>query len=236
MRDMLFVSHANPEDNEFALWIALQLAQAGYPVWCDLTRLLGGEFFWNNIEQAIRERTIKFLFVLSRSSNDRQAPKDELEIALKVQRSENLHDFVIPIWIDDLPPRDFYVRLTNINAIPFRGRWAKGLAQLLAKLEEDRVPKRDNFTPLTVSSWWREHFSASAGVKSDPETLLTNWYEVEPAPIYFHTLESKGRPLAVPDTLPYPAARHKDYLVSLTKAEDFSGKIGDGIVGLTTRS
>jgi hypothetical protein len=51
---MLFISHANPEDNEFSRWLALQLANEGYPVWCDLTKLLGGEDFWADIEQAIR--------------------------------------------------------------------------------------------------------------------------------------------------------------------------------------
>ena len=44
-RDMLFVSHASPEDDEFARWLALQLAKEGYPVWCDRTKLLGGEPF-----------------------------------------------------------------------------------------------------------------------------------------------------------------------------------------------
>jgi hypothetical protein len=56
MRDMLFVSHANAEDNEFAFWISLQLAKQGYAVWCDLTKLLGGETFWSDIEHAVRER------------------------------------------------------------------------------------------------------------------------------------------------------------------------------------
>ena len=51
---MLFISHANPEDNEFAQWLALQLAKCGYPVWCDLTKLLGGETFWSDIEEALR--------------------------------------------------------------------------------------------------------------------------------------------------------------------------------------
>ena len=58
VRDMLFISHANPEDNEFARWITLQLAREGYPVWCDLTKLLGGEAFWDDIQDAIKNRTI----------------------------------------------------------------------------------------------------------------------------------------------------------------------------------
>ena len=59
-RNMLFISHANPEDNDFTRWLALQLAKDGHPIWCDLTELLGGERFWDNAEQAIRMRTVKF--------------------------------------------------------------------------------------------------------------------------------------------------------------------------------
>jgi hypothetical protein len=70
-RDMIFVSHANPEDNEFARWLTLQLANEGYPVWCDQTKLLGGEKFWENIEDAIKIHTIKFLFILTRLLADR---------------------------------------------------------------------------------------------------------------------------------------------------------------------
>ena len=67
--NMVFVSHVNPEDNGFARWLALQLANEGYPVWCDLTRLLGGAKFWEDIQNAISNHTVKFLFALSRPSN-----------------------------------------------------------------------------------------------------------------------------------------------------------------------
>ncbi len=40
---MIFISHANPDDNVFTRWLALQLVRCGYPVWCDLTRLMGGD-------------------------------------------------------------------------------------------------------------------------------------------------------------------------------------------------
>src|SRR6266852_3990821 len=70
-RDTLLLSHANPEDNEFTLWLALQLAKEGYRVWCDLTKLLGGEIFWDDIEDVIRQSAVKVLFVLSRTSNAR---------------------------------------------------------------------------------------------------------------------------------------------------------------------
>src|SRR5205814_10155783 len=46
-RDTVFVSHANPEDNTFALWLTLRLGEMGVKVWCDLTKLIGGETFWD---------------------------------------------------------------------------------------------------------------------------------------------------------------------------------------------
>src|SRR5262249_44289991 len=70
-RDTLLLSHANPEDNEFTLWLALQLANGGYRVWCDLTKLLGGEVFWDNIEDVIKTRATKVLYVLSQTSNEK---------------------------------------------------------------------------------------------------------------------------------------------------------------------
>src|SRR5215217_5798185 len=110
-RNMLFVSHATPEDNEFARWLALQLAKEGFPTWCDLTKLLGGERFWKEIEGAIRTRSRKFLFVLSRNSNTKDGTLAELSVASAVRRQ--LHDdrFIIPLRIDDLPFSDINISL-----------------------------------------------------------------------------------------------------------------------------
>src|SRR6266705_3280294 len=102
MRNMLFLSHANPEDNEFTRWLSLQLAREGYPVWCDLTKLLRGEDFWRDAEEAIRERTSKFVFVLSKTSNRKEGPLNELRLAKNVAKSLRVKDFIIPGLIDDL--------------------------------------------------------------------------------------------------------------------------------------
>ncbi len=42
-RNVIFISHATPDDNEFTRWLGLQLAQEGYSIWSDVTKLLGGE-------------------------------------------------------------------------------------------------------------------------------------------------------------------------------------------------
>ncbi len=232
MRNMLFLSHANPEDNEFTLWLALQLAREGYPVWCDLTKLLGGEDFWRDIEQAIREKTIKFLFVLSKTSNTKLGPLQELQVAQNIMRDHNLHDFIIPLLIDDLPYRQINIQLARINAIPFNQSWAKGLKALLNKLEQDNIPKSVKFTPSAVASWWRTQFSADEGLLNQPEENLSDWFPIRALPqnIYFHTLQKlEAGKLEVQDDPPYPAFQHNQYLVSFAQSEDFVGKLGDFI-------
>jgi hypothetical protein len=38
-RDTVFVTHAAPQDNEFALWLSSKLSLAGYKVWVDRRRV-----------------------------------------------------------------------------------------------------------------------------------------------------------------------------------------------------
>jgi TIR domain len=115
-RDMLFVSHATPEDNEFSRWLALQLAKEGFPVWCDLTKLQGGEPFWKEIEDAIRLRTRRFLFVLSKNSNQKEGTLDELSVASTIRKQLKDDHFIIPLRIDDLPFGDININLHKLNA------------------------------------------------------------------------------------------------------------------------
>jgi hypothetical protein len=191
MRDIVFISHANPEDNEFALWLTLRLASEGYPVWCDLAKLLGGEDFWKDIEDVLRQRTIKFLYILSRTSNQKTGSLQELAVAKDVQKHNTINDFVIPLHIDDLPYSDVNIELHRINSIAFENNWAKGLAQLLKKLDEDAVGKNTIFDPKTVNHWWREHFSSETGLTAEPETLLSNWFRLSgmPKKLFIHVFQ-----------------------------------------------
>lgn len=238
---MVFLSHANPEDNEFTRWLALQLAREGYPVWCDLTKLLGGEDFWQDIERAIRERTRKFLFVLSSTSNYKEGALQELQVAKIVARDRSLSDFIIPLRIDELPYSEINIQLARINAIAFNGSWAKGLNLLLEKLEHDKVEKSASFTPEAVTSWWRAQFGANQGVEEQTEEYLSNWFPISSLPenIYFHRLTRSGiGKIEIPVDLPHPAFLHNQYLVSFAQAEDFAGKLGTfiSIVDSVTRS
>jgi hypothetical protein len=227
-RDTLLLSHANPEDNEFTMWLALQLANEGYRVWCDLTKLLGGEVFWDNIEEVIKTRAIKVLYVLSRTSNAKDGSLKELHFAQGVAKREKLKDFVVPLHIDDLPHGDTTIEITRVNTVPFAHSWGAGLAKLLEKLEEDCVPKDPKFNRTAVNEWWRTQFSAEQGLRKEPEEYLSNWFPVTlPTHIYFHSLSRKSiGVLEVGSALPYPAVQDGMSLITFAEAADFEGKLG----------
>jgi len=229
-RDMLFLSHANPEDDLVTGWLALQLAREGYAVWSDLTKLLGGEAFWDDIQAAIEYRTVKFLYVLSRSSNSKDGPLAELTVARDVERKLKLRDFIIPLHIDDLPHNEMHILLRRLNTIPFRKSWAAGLNQLLLKLRKQKVPTKRTFGPKAVNEWWKSHFSAEAGIQRRREELLSNYFDLEglPEDINIHALTSGCARDDLSESLTYPAIVQGDLLIAFAAAEDFAAELGDG--------
>jgi len=221
-RDMLFLSHANPEDNEFTMWLALQLAREGYPVWCDLTKLLGGERFWTDIERAIRGRTLKFLYVLSATSNEKEGPRRELQLAQTVERTEKLQDFIIPLHIDALPFSDANILLQGIMGISFKSGWQAGLANLLKKLEDEKIPKKTGFDPAAVAHWWRANCGPDQGVLSRSEVYYSNWFQIKDPPrFYVHTLKRFGIGLIeVPEGAPVPVYQDGISLFTFARAAE----------------
>ena len=202
---MIFISHATPEDNEFARWLALRLAKEGYPVWCDLTKLLGGEDFWKDIEFAIRKGSTKFVYVLSRHSNEKEGTLQELSVAKQVAKTKQ--DFIIPVKVDDLPYSDTNIQLQRLNCVDFTSNWMTGLGKLLEKLQTDAVPKDQRFNPSSVADWWRDQMAQQAGVRSAKESYASNWFKIGDLPdeIYLHSLENepecadKELPLGIPN-------------------------------------
>ena len=221
-RDLLFVSHANPEDNHVSQWLSLQLAKEGYRVWCDLTRLLGGEDFWADIEDAIRSEAGKIIYVLSRASNTKPGPLQELHLGLSVARTHILKDFVIPLLVDDMPHSDINIQLARINAIDFRSGWALGFRSLLEKLERDKVAKDARFTPDSVAEWWQTSRETDAKVIRTPDEYLSNWYAIRrlPQTIYIHFLSKAPRRPLHPRRFSYPIRRHGRHMVSFASADD----------------
>jgi len=225
MRDAIFLSHANPEDNEFTTWIALQLRKEGYKVWCDLANLLGGETSWRDIELAIRSNVIKFAYVVSRESNQKEGCFKELQVASNTQKKERLNDFIIPLRIDDLPFEQFNILLSGIHAIDFYRNWPAGLKTLLEKLQKEKVFKEDTeLSRSYVMSWWKTNFSTEMGVQVESDEYLSNWFEIKiPEIIYFHKVRYG---VFLPQQFTYPVVEHSGYMISFAESKDLvvSGK------------
>jgi len=139
MRDHLFISYAT-EDWPFVEWLTLRLTAEGFKVWCDRLKLLGGESYPRDIDEAIKNRTFRFLAVLSHSSIKKTNPLKERTLALNLSR-ERKENFVIPINLDGISPTDLDWTVSDLTFIPFHLSWAEGLAQLLKLLEASEAPK-----------------------------------------------------------------------------------------------
>ena len=224
-RDLLFVSHANPENNEFAKWLTVRLVAEGYPVFCELFDFLGGEDAWRNVQTVLRERTIKFLFVLSEVSNEKDGARNELNQAIQIAKKHGFQDFIIPLKIDDFPHHDVCIELQRIISVEFYNGWASGLSQLLEKLQKESIPKSDKFTPEAVSSWWRNKFSANTGLRDEEEELFSNWFGIDTLPnkLYFHRYQPFIKDIEEFDesNLVYPYRKHSNGIISCAKADDF---------------
>ncbi|MBN1805397.1 MAG: toll/interleukin-1 receptor domain-containing protein [Sedimentisphaerales bacterium] len=224
-RNLVFISHANPEENEFTRWLGLQLTRNGYQVWSDITKLIGGESFWADIEDAIRNYAIKFLFVLSRHSNDPdRGAIDELHLAKAIGREEKIKDFIIPLIIDDFPFSERNVSLTQKNVVDFAESWANGLARVLKKLERDNVPKNTSqYNNSTVSSWWKEHLDGQEIIIERDQLYLSNWFKIEflPEYIYVHHLNNRYYKKEDED---FPCFRVRRNLISFASTDDLGLK------------
>ncbi len=228
VRDTIFIGHATPHDNEFTIWLGLQLANNGYKVWSDLLQLVGGDDFWRDIEAALRTRTAKHLYVLSTTSNHASGCLKELSISTSVAKKHHLQNFVIPIRIDTLPFDDMNIELHRDHTIDASTSWADALHQLLDTLHREHVPRTANQYD-TVNQYWRNQFSTTHSLQNEPEQHLTNFFpSSSPENVYVHTIR-KGRPRAHAG-LPWPSITHDNALVSFAPAQDL------GINPISTRT
>ena len=153
----LFVSYAS-EDKALARWLTLKLTTEGYRVWCDEFKLLGGESYPKDIDEAIKNKTFRVLALLSRHSIKKPNPTAERTTALNIGRERNT-DFLIPLNVDGLKPTEIDWMSAPLTFIPFNTSWAQGMAQLLKKLRSVNAPRSlaegkaiaaDTYTPTDL--------------------------------------------------------------------------------------
>jgi hypothetical protein len=221
-RRIVFISHSNPEDNDFTTWLAARLASAGYEVWSDITKLIGGEVFWKDIEEAIRRHTLKFVSVLSVSAPTKRGFMKELSVADSIEGKGKLGDFIIPVRIDNISFSDIPIQIHNKNVIDFTVGWNEGLARLLKKFEQDKVPQSGTNLAPSLSDWAKGHLDLERGVRSEDQTLMSNWLPIESLP---STVRISSFTLTPSNIEPlqgqWPARLVGSRIVSFARAQDF---------------
>lgn len=223
-------------DKDFALWLSLQLISQSYPVWCDLLNSEPGEYTQAMVEDWVKNKAVKYLFVISSLSNSDSELLKELRFAYEIMQSKKLVGFVIPVQVIDIPDDERSILLQGTSPIDFSQGWSIGLNDLFKYLEKSGVVKDEEFTPSKANDLWRLQFNADKGLKYESEELLSNWFPIRlPEILYFHELQRTGIGLlAVQENLPFPAIQYNIYLITFAKAEDFSEKLGKNISIKTT--
>ncbi len=224
---LLFISHANPQDNAVAAWFATQLTLLGYEVWCDLKNTHGGESaFWLKVQKKIEEDAAKFIFILSDTSRDLEKKRG---VYKELQTADNLarDNFIIPLRVERLSGRtpilinpDIYINAEN---------WMSGLRELCERLEHDGVPKTNSPDLGRISSWWPALSAHEALVQSKENEIVSNVlpFKALPEKIHFLKVSSEKNPLTgyerLRKALPaHPAhSAHSDYAISFGCAHDY---------------
>ena len=175
-RDHLFISSVD-KDGVFADWLTRKLIAEGYLVWSERFQLLGGETYPDDIDDAIKNRTFRFIGLYSQASlKDPDVTRQRL-LALNIG-SDRDQDFLIPLNLDGVDQTRLDQVTKTLNFIPFQYNWADGLKQLLKKLESIGCPR-------SLPNGKRVAAAAFLGndVRSDKkETLFSNCLQIQQIP------------------------------------------------------
>ena len=231
-RRIVFISHGNPQDNDFTTWLGSRLTAAGYEIWTDLTRLLGGEEMWQDIDQAIRRNAAKVVVVLSKAGIEKSGVRTEIAIAVATGKKLGDDHFLIPIKIDDdLAYDEVLPQFMGRTIIGFSGNWAQGLARLHKVLDRAGIPRDDRPSAAAMRKWQLLHAARGRLLESAEEPLQSNWHPLrtQPRTISFYEI---GRPLNTPSeaqdiakAISWPAAAHRRLICSFATLDELAADL-----------
>jgi hypothetical protein len=169
-REALFISHASPEDNAFTRWLGAKLAAMGYEVWADVLRLHAGSDWSRDLEEVLRQRTIKMLLVCTPAGLIKQGVRNEIEIGAQLARKLNDREFIIPLR---LAPYDAPFQIVQTQYIDFSRSWAAGLADLVDLLVNiHRIPRCPG---RPMEGWLAAQRIGATRLIQRPEHMSSNW-------------------------------------------------------------
>lgn len=188
-RSAIFISHANPEDNEFTIWLGSHLSAAGYEVWADVLKLRGGEDWARKLEKALREKAFKVLLVGTPLGVQKQGVRNEIQIASEVAKKLEDNAFVIPLRLQQY---DSPFQIVQAQYIDFMNGWGQGLKELLQALDEYKVPRLQSSNAESVNNWRGAQLAKARIVQQVPESLISNWLRISEWPNAIGYFEFQG--------------------------------------------
>ena len=220
-RNKIFISHANPNDNDFTKWLSLKLIALGYDVWCDILFLEKGVDFWKRIENEIRNNTCKFLVVLSDISNVREGVLKEITVAEKIKKELNDESFILPLLIDNKLTYDkINIQLSRLNTIDFTESWIKGLDDLNKFLSDNKVQTfSDGYS--NSNETYKNIFLKDRNTIIKYEKYNSNWFPILslPSNLYFHSIDVENITY-LKEHFPYPMFEYKNYICTFSEDID----------------
>ncbi|HBG70485.1 MAG: hypothetical protein A2W93_09520 [Bacteroidetes bacterium GWF2_43_63] len=235
MRETIFISHATPEDNDFTIWLASRLELLGYKIWIDKNGLLGGEKFWETIDNVIRDEAVKFLLVYSKNIFQKDVNgiikegklKDgvykEYSFAESIGKKYNLGDFIILMNIDNAD-YNLFIGADRLNQIPFYENWSSGLKQLEKKLIKEEVLKQSEYQNTGFGDWYENHFITQQKVLPKNELYYSNWWSIPKLPESFFIYQFENKEQAnhiAKQKTNFPISQITNNLSSFEELSDF---------------
>lgn len=188
-RASLFISHA-VEDNDFVLWLGARLSAAGYDVWADVLRLKGGDDWQRVLEDALRNKAAKMLWVATEFGTTKQGVRNEIQIASDIGRKIGDDSFIVPLKLEAC---DAPFLAVHIQWIDFRKGWGAGLAELLETLEQiPTLVRTEGLHQESMARWMAVTQGRAAKVKDETEVLVSNWISLSQTPATVRYYEFKG--------------------------------------------
>lgn len=223
-RRTILVTHANPEDNEAARWIAARLVTAGYDVWVDLRSLKGGQDFWDEIEDELRQHAIKQIVLISPHTR-KPGVKKELALGDAMGRQLNDPDFMIPVRVAPVPHSEFAPELLRRNAIEAQPNWSLCLPLLFETLQDAGVPKSDSVRGDLLADIVAAQEIARQTIAPVAEKLVSNWFDLASSRPDLRMFGSKGTPSQLDawlDTVRVPFIRHSGLVATFCDPDTFA--------------
>jgi hypothetical protein len=205
-RDHLFISYAF-EDIDFAEWLEIKLVGAGFRVWRDGSKLLGGEPYPREIDKAIKERSFRVLAVLSHHSISKPNPTKERTLALNLATTRQESDFLIPLNLEGLSPTELDWMTGDLSFIPFSPSWSEGLSRLLKKLDAVATPKEEQSDSSALTQCL-----SNARPSAKQERLYSNVFPIRTMPPTILRIRSDSTALS-PYFRDIPSIRQADNLL-----------------------